>query len=189
MPLALARTIAVPGATAQEVPAAPEHDHDPAPAPVAGGLDATAVRRSWDAVLEAAKARKKTTHALLLNAQVVELAGRTVTLAFTTAALLRQFQSSTNTDVLKEAFQTVLGAELDIACTVAGAPATPAAGSPVTSPARAGQPAEDGFAPGDEEVPEDPDLPRPPRADSGEDAALKLVQQQLGGRVVGTLGD
>ncbi len=184
-------TTAVPGAADQPPPYQPEHGHDPAPAvvPVPGGLDVTAVRRSWDAVLEAAKGRKKTTHALLLNAQVVELAGRTVTLAFTTAALLRQFQSSTNTDVLKEAFQTVLGAELDIACTVAGAPATPAAGSPVTSQARAAQPAEDGFAPGDEEVPEDPDLPRPPRADSGEDAALTLVQQQLGGRVVGTLGD
>ena len=184
-------TIAVPGSPDQPPPAAPEHGHDPAPAvaPVPGGLDVTAVRRSWDAVLEAAKARKKTTHALLLNAQVVELAGRTVTLAFTTAALLRQFQSSTNTDVLKEAFQTVLGAELEIACTVAGAPITPAAGSPGTSPARAARPAEEGFAPGDEEVPEDPDLPRPPRADSGEDAALKLVQQQLGGRVLGTLGD
>ena len=147
-----------------------------------GGLDVTAVRRSWDAVLEAAKARKKTTHALLLNAQVVELAERTVTLAFTTAALLRQFQSSTNTDVLKEAFQAVLGAELDIACTVAGAPSTPAAATPA-------RPAPDGFAPGDEEVPEDPDLPRPPRADSGEDAALTLVQEQLGGRVVGTIGE
>ncbi len=183
-------TIAVPGSPDPPSSAAPVHGHDPSPAVAAvpGGLDATALRRSWDAVLEAAKGRKKTTHALLLNAQVIELAGRTVTLAFTTAALLRQFQSSTNTDVLKEAFQAVLGADLDIACTVAGAPATPATGSNLASPTPAA-PAKDGFAPGDEEVPEDPDLPRPARADSGEDAALKLVQQQLGGRVVGTRGD
>ena len=183
-------TIAVPGSPDPPSSAAPGHGHDPSPAVAAvpGGLDATALRRSWDAVLEAAKGRKKTTHALLLNAQVIELAGRTVTLAFTTAALLRQFQSSTNTDVLKEAFQAVLGADLDIACTVAGAPATPATSSNLASPTPAA-PAKDGFAPGDEEVPEDPDLPRPARADSGEDAALKLVQQQLGGRVVGTRGD
>ncbi len=183
-------TIAVPGSPDPPSSAAPVHGHDPSPAVAAvpGGLDATALRRSWDAVLEAAKGRKKTTHALLLNAQVIELAGRTVTLAFTTAALLRQFQSSTNTDVLKEAFQAVLGADLDIACTVAGAAATPATGSNLASPTPAA-PAKDGFAPGDEEVPEDPDLPRPARADSGEDAALKLVQQQLGGRVVGTRGD
>ena len=183
-------TIAVPGSPDPPSSAAPVHGHDPSPAVAAvpGGLDATALRRSWDAVLEAAKGRKKTTHALLLNAQVIEVAGRTVTLAFTTAALLRQFQSSTNTDVLKEAFQAVLGADLDIACTVAGAPATPATGSNLASPTPAA-PAKDGFAPGDEEVPEDPDLPRPARADSGEDAALKLVQQQLGGRVVGTRGD
>ena len=183
-------TIAVPGSPDPPSSAAPGHGHDPSPAVAAvpGGLDATALRRSWDAVLEAAKGRKKTTHALLLNAQVIELAGRTVTLAFTTAALLRQFQSSTNTDVLKEAFQAVLGADLDIACTVAGAPATPATSSNLASPTPAA-PAKDGFAPGVEEVPEDPDLPRPARADSGEDAALKLVQQQLGGRVVGTRGD
>ena len=180
-------TTAVPGAAGQPTAAAPEHGHDPAlaVAPVPGGLDATAVRRAWDAVLEAAKGRKKTTHALLLNAQVVELAGRTVTLAFTTAALLRQFQSSTNTDVLKEAFQTVLGADLDIACTVAGAPVPPT----TAGTARSASPAQDGFAPGDEEVPEDPDLPRSARADNAEDAALKLVQQQLGGRVVSTRGD
>jgi len=168
----------------------PEHGHDPAAsgAPTPGGLDAVAVRRSWDAVLEAAKERKKTTHALLLNAQVVELTGRTVTLAFTTAALLRQFSSSTNAEVLAEAFQVVLGADLEVSCTVAGA-------VPAAAPDQAGRskrpvrPAYDGFAPGDEEVPEDPDLPTAGRVVAGEDAALALVAEQLGGTVVGTIGD
>ncbi len=168
----------------------PEHGHDPAAsgAPTPGGLDAIAVRRSWDAVLEAAKERKKTTHALLLNAQVVELTGRTVTLAFTTAALLRQFSSSTNAEVLAEAFQVVLGADLEVSCTVAGAvPA--AAPDQVGRSKRPVRPAYDGFAPGDEEVPEDPDLPTAGRVVAGEDAALALVAEQLGGTVVGTIGD
>jgi len=187
---------AVPGAPAAVAAPAPtsaqdrepEHGHDPAPAgaPSSGGLDATAVRRSWEAVLEAAKERKKTTHALLLNAQVVELQGGTVTLAFTTAALLRQFSSSTNVDVLKEAFTAVLGPDLEVSCTVAGAAAAPVEAA---SSRRAAPPAYDGFAPGDEEVPEDPDLPVATRAVAGEDAALKLVAEQLGGTVVGTIGD
>ena len=41
---------------------------------------------------------------------------------------------------------------------------------------------------GDEAVPEDPDAPPPPEAARGEDAALRLVEQELGGRVVGTVG-
>ena len=48
-------------------------------------------------------------------------------------------------------------------------------------------PTYDGFAPGDEAEPEDPDAPAPERSVGGEDAALKLVAEQLGGTVVGTL--
>ncbi|MCW2723092.1 MAG: hypothetical protein JWN35_13, partial [Frankiales bacterium] len=50
-------------------------------------------------------------------------------------------------------------------------------------------PAYDGFAPGDEAAPEDPDAPQSDRVLHGEDAALRLVEQELGGKVVGTLGD
>ena len=149
------------------------------PPPVPGELDATAVRRAWDAVLEAAKERRKTTHALLLNASVASLDGRTLTLAVTTAALIRQFQMGINVDVLRESLQAVLGLDVQIACVVAGDP-LPAAGRP------AGPPAREGFAPGDEAVAEDPDAPRAERQVSGEDAALALVADQLGGTVVRT---
>jgi len=149
------------------------------PLPVPGELDATAVRRAWDAVLEAAKERRKTTHALLLNASVASLDGRTLTLAVTTAALIRQFQMGINVDVLRESLQAVLGLDVQIACVVAGDP-LPAAGRP------AGPPVREGFAPGDEAVAEDPDAPRAERQVSGEDAALALVADQLGGTVVST---
>jgi DNA polymerase-3 subunit gamma/tau len=62
-----------------------------------------------------------------------------------------------------------------------------AAGPTPPAPAAAGR--YDGFAPGDEVLPDDPDAPEPPPRVSGEDAALLLVQSELGGRVVGTLGE
>ena len=164
----------VPSDQTPEVGRAPQ-----VPPSVPGELDATAVRRAWDAVLEAAKERRKTTHALLLNASVASLDGRTLTLAVTTAALIRQFQMGINVDVLRESLQAVLGLDVQIACIVAGDP-LPAAGQ------SAGPPAREGFAPGDEAVAEDPDAPRAERQVSGEDAALALVADQLGGTVVST---
>ena len=153
----------------------------PVQAQAAGGMDVTALRGSWIAVLAAANERKRVTKALLDNAQVLELKGRTLTLAFTTAALSRQFQGGSNIDVLKESLQAVLGLDVDVQLVVAGeAPApTPDAPSPPV--------AQDGFAPGDEIEPEDPDLPKPERQPAGQDAALKLVADQLGGTVVGTV--
>jgi len=156
-------------------------------------MDAIALRRSWDAVLDAANERKRATKALLLNAQVLELSGRTLTLAFSTAALSRQFQSSTNVDVLKESLLTVLGLDVDVQLVVAGE-ALPSASAKATATATATatpgavQPPVaapyEGFAPGDEIEPEDPDLPKPDRQVAGEDAALQLVADQLGGTVV-----
>jgi len=97
---------------------------------------------------------------------------------------MRQFQNGVSADVLKEALQASLGIALDIACVVhedAVAEAT-AADAPA--------PATDGFAPGDEPVAEDPDAPAPPDAGlHGEDAALRLVESELGGKVLGPAGD
>jgi DNA polymerase-3 subunit gamma/tau len=133
--------------------------------------------------------RKRTTEALLLNAQVLDVQGKTVTLGFNTAPLMRNFSQGTNIDVLKEALQEVLGLEATIELTTAGAPA-PAPASPPASeaappPAPAPPaPAYDGLAPGDEIEPEDPDNPQGERIAAGEDAALALVRDQLGGTVV-----
>ena len=122
--------------------------------------------------------------------------GRTATLSFTHAPILRAFQSSTGVDVLKEALRETLGADLEIACVV-GTGEAPAAvhepagrgGGPAPRPEPRG-PRYDGFAPGDEAVPDDPDAPPPPQsAVSGEDAALRLLQTELGGQVVRTTGE
>ncbi len=171
---------------------APVSDAAPAatPAPVAGGLDAGALRASWDTVLGAVKTAKRTAHAQLADATVSAVEGKTLVLAFQHAPILRQFQAGTGPDVLKEALQSVLGASLDLRCVLhdslpahAASRPAPAAGAPAAPPP---PPVHEGFAPGDEAVPDDPDAPPPPPVERGEDAALRLVVDQLGGRVVST---
>jgi DNA polymerase III subunit gamma/tau len=178
-------TPAVPGeAAAAPATAAPEQTDVPA-AP--GGLDAAALRRSWDAVLDAVKASKRVTHARLLDAQVLAVSGRRLQLGFSTPTLAKQFQEGVHIDVLKEALVASVGADLDVQCTVAGAAPTPA---PTTAAPPTPAPAYDGFAPGDEAVADDPDEPAPAGPVlHGEDAALALVQSELGGKVVETSGE
>ena len=166
----------------------------PPQAPAAGGLDAAALRAGWDQVLAAVKSRKRTAHAQLADAQVASVTGRTLVLAFQHAPILRQFQAGTGPDVLREALQESLGADLDLSCVLhdglhsaasAGARpgVAPAPGRAVTAPAY------DDFAPGDEAVPDDPDAPPPAQEHRGEEAALRLVVDQLGAQVVSTTGD
>ena len=172
----------------------------------AGGLDAAALRAAWDQVLAAVKARKRTAHAQLADAQVVSVSGRALVLSFLHAPILRQFQAGTGPDVLREALQESLGADLDLTCvlheSLGGHGAAPvlagsgsggpgsggsgAAGSGSAGPAAAPPYAD--FAPGDEAVVDDPDA-APERAHRGEDAALRLVVDQLGGQVVSTTGE
>jgi len=155
-----------------------------APAPSgAGGLDAAALRTAWTDVLVAVKERKRTAHAQLADAQVKEVTGRTLVLGFQHAPILRQFQASTGPDVLREALQASLGADLDVTCVLHDT----RTGSAPPEPAPDATSAE--FAPGDEVVPEDPDAPPPPGQARGEDAALELVKTELGGRVVSSTSE
>ena len=155
--------------------------------PATGGLDAAALRSAWNEVLAAVKTRKRTAHAQLADAQVAQLTGRTLVLAFQHAPILRQFQASTGPDVLKEALQASLGADLDLTCVLHDTLGGPA---PATAPrATPAAPAYPDFAPGDEAVPDDPDAPPVPEAARGEAATLELVKSKLGGTVISTTGD
>jgi DNA polymerase-3 subunit gamma/tau len=151
------------------------------------------LRRSWDAVLDAVKERKRVTHARLLDAQVLDVRGRTASIGFSTPTLAKQFAEGVHIEVLREALIAAVGADLEVQCTVAGAAAaapapTPSSGS--SAPAAPAPPVHDGFAPGDEAEPEDPDAPAPPDpVRHGEDAALRLIESELGGKVVGTVGE
>ena len=144
-------------------------------------------------MLAAVKSRKRTAHAQLADAQVASVAGRTLVLAFQHAPILRQFLAGTGPDVLREALQESLGADLDLSCVLHdGLHAAPPRGAGSTgapSGRAAAAPPYADFAPGDEAVPDDPDAPPPPEAHRGEDAALRLVVDQLGAQVVSTTGD
>jgi hypothetical protein len=91
------------------------------------------------------------------------------------------FEEGTNTAVLKSALQTLLGLDVDLSL-VAGAQAPQAQEAP--APAAPAVPSYEGLAPGDEIEPVDPEAPAPERPVHGEDAALALLQDQLGGRVI-----
>ncbi|GAC1322361.1 MAG: hypothetical protein NVSMB13_00610 [Mycobacteriales bacterium] len=199
-PPAAAPPAAKPAPAATPPPAAPPAPAatPPAGAPVsaveeaAGGpLDAAAVRRVWADVLDAVKVRRRTARALLQDAQVSEVRGRSMTLSFQHATLARQFAGAENTAVLCEALKEVLGVEWQVECVVDGAAGGAAASvvpgsgqaaptSPATSP--------EGFAPGDEpgDEPGEDEPSAAPRL-SGEEAALALIQSGLGARVIGEL--
>jgi len=168
---------ATPGGTAEAAAAEPVAADAAAP----GGLDTTALRRSWDAVLDAAGKESRKTQALLRSAQVLSLSGRALTVGFPSGQLVRMFEEGTNTAVLKSALQTLLGLDVDLSL-VAGAQAPQAQEAP--APAAPAVPSYEGLAPGDEIEPVDPEAPAPERPVHGEDAALALLQDQLGGRVI-----
>jgi DNA polymerase-3 subunit gamma/tau len=158
------------------------------PQPGVGGLDAAALRREWDRVLAAVRDAKKSAYVALGSAQVAALDGRVLTLAFTNQGPMRNFQSGANVDYLRDAISALLGVDVEVRCVFAAAQGGPA--SPTDSGPTAPATVHEGFAPGDEAVAEDPDEPQPPAAARhGEDAALRLVESELGGRVVGTAGE
>ncbi|MBK5305557.1 MAG: DNA polymerase III subunit gamma and tau [Frankiaceae bacterium] len=159
------------------------------PQPGVGGLDAAALRREWDRVLAAVRDAKKSAYVALGSAQVASLDGRVLTLAFTNQGPMRNFQSGANVDYLRDAISELLGVDVEVRCQFTAAPGAAEVGvagaRTTTAP-----PVHEGFAPGDEAVAEDPDEQSSavPAVD-GEDAALRLVESELGGRVVGTVGE
>ena len=187
---AVART-GGPAAPAPEAPAAataPAGRASAATAPggaaAGGGIDAAAVRRVWSDVLDAVRVRKRTTHALLLNAQVTTVEERDMAVSFNTAPLARQFSQGVNVDLLREALLEILGVDWSITITVGGA-ADDQATAPAGVPRPAGQPTRPAdFAAGDE--PTDHEEPEQTSGrQSGEDAAVALLKSGLGAQVIG----
>jgi DNA polymerase-3 subunit gamma/tau len=179
-------TAAVPGGP--DTPGTADSDAAPAPAaPAPGGLDATALRRSWDAVLDRLKNLKRAAWVALQEAQVQSVEGNVLTLAFVRTGNEKGFSAGAGPDYLNDALREVLGVSFDIrTCVLAdGAPAPAPSARAAAAPA-APPPAYTGLAPGDEIEPVDPDEPPAERAVVGEDAALALVQDQLGATVVRT---
>ncbi len=169
-------------------------------APAANGpVDAAAVRRLWPDVLAAVKRRTNVTFALLgQEAQVVDVDDRVLTLRLSTQPLKRVFEEKSNhAEVTQEALREVFGIdrELRIVAGEGDRAAGPERGSgsadsrsggigqgvaaAASDSAGAGTGTENGFDPGDE--PSDDDPP----AESADEAAMSLLRDGLGAKVIG----
>ncbi|WP_189156437.1 DNA polymerase III subunit gamma and tau [Lentzea pudingi] len=127
-----------PAAVQAPAPVVPAATPQPAaPAPVSGGMDATAVRRIWSELLAAVRATSRSTEAMLTNATVGEVDGNVVTITHTSAPLARRLAESRNTEAIATALAAVLGGTWQVRCTH-GAPGATAQAS---TPAKVARPA------------------------------------------------
>jgi DNA polymerase III subunit gamma/tau len=183
-----------PRAAAESAPAprggepTPVVSANPEPTADDGELTTTDVRRMWPELLSVVKKHKRTTEALLKNAQVHQLTNGVLTLSTSSPALARRLGDDLNKDVIREALNELLGVRWRVDAVVEGAAA---AAGPAVPPeqareaARAAEAAEarelmaeraaDVSAGGDRE---------PEPVVDPEQAALSLLRAQLGARPV-----
>ncbi len=165
------------------------------PVVASGDVDAAAVRRVWEQVLDALSKRSKTTRALLLNASVTAVTSTELTLCFKDSPLVGIFEKDAHPDNVAAALRDVLGVTwkvkavfkdeagecVDDARAADAAVAAPRPAAPVPA-------ATEDFAPGDEPEPE-------PESEGGaaeqaaprrteEDPAVALLRSGLGAQVI-----
>lgn len=100
-------------------PATPPQPERPAPPAASGGvMDAAAVRRIWPEVLEVVKQRRRTTHALLVNATVSAVEADTLVLSITSAPLSRLLTEDINLEHIRAALHQVVGGDWKVRCVV-----------------------------------------------------------------------
>ncbi|HEX3908768.1 MAG TPA: DNA polymerase III subunit gamma and tau [Mycobacteriales bacterium] len=151
----------------------------------AGGVDAAAIRRLWDDVLEAVKQRSRVAFTMLSQyATVIDADSRSVTLEFTPSLFAKQFEEG-KAEVFRQALKEVAGLDLALKTVGGAAPAPPATstgGTTRSAPAIELEP-----EPDDVEVDlSDPAQPAAGRQDP-QDAALALLQDGLGAQVIGEI--
>jgi DNA polymerase-3 subunit gamma/tau len=181
-----------PRAAAESAPAPRGGEPTPlvsADPPAADGeLTTTDVRRVWPELLAVVKRHKRTTEALLKNAQVHQLANNVLTLSTPSPALARRLGDDLNKDVIREALNELLGVRWRVDAMVEGAGA-PSAAPVAPEVARAAAQAA--------EAAEASELMAERAADTGdtgsrteepavdpEQAALSLLRAQLGAHPV-----
>nr|WP_204332139.1 DNA polymerase III subunit gamma and tau [Geodermatophilus sabuli] len=160
---------------------------DPGPPPGEGELTTSDVRRVWPELLTVVRRHKRTTEALLKNAQVHDLTNGVLTLSTASPALARRLADDLNKDVLREALNELLGVRWRIDAVVEGAArpgAEPVAPEAAREAARAAEAAEASELMA-ERAAEGPggDREAEPAVDP-EQAALSLLRAQLGARPI-----
>jgi DNA polymerase-3 subunit gamma/tau len=159
-----------------------------------GELTTADVRRIWPELMGVVKRHKRTTEALLKNAQVHDLTAGVLTLSTTSPALSRRLGDDLNKDVIREALNELLGVRWRVATVVDGGDAAPGGGRDAPQgppPTRqetqraqyAAQSAEADalMAEGAAEPTDGTDAPPPV---DPEQAALQLLRTQLGAHPV-----
>jgi DNA polymerase III subunit gamma/tau len=152
-----------------------------------GELTTSDVRRIWPELLSVVKRHKRTTEALLKNAQVHQLTGGVLTLSTQSPALARRISDDLNKDVLREALNELLGVRWRVEAVVEGAAAPAGAKVSVAEAREAARAAEEReerelVAQHDAEAAGAP-VDDTPVVDP-EQAALSLLRAQLGARPV-----
>jgi DNA polymerase-3 subunit gamma/tau len=152
-----------------------------------GERNTSDVRRIWPELLSVVKRHKRTTEALLKNAQVHQLTGGVLTLSTQSPALARRISDDLNKDVLREALNELLGVRWRVEAVVEGAAAPAGAKVSVAEAREAARAAEEReerelVAQHDAEAAGAP-VDDTPVVDP-EQAALSLLRAQLGARPV-----
>ena len=152
--------------------------------PIGGpaALDTAGVRQRWPEVLEAVKRRRRTTHALLMNASVQSVGDGVLVLAISTLPLSRLLADEANLGGVRGAVRDVLGVEWQVRVVVEGGPepaTSPAAGPTSPSPPQ-DDPRDDDPGPPDD-LPDSP--PTSERADPVQ-TAISLLESRLGARQI-----
>ena len=167
--------------------------------PVSDQLDAAAVRRVWQALLDAVREQSRATQVLFSNSTASAVEGDTLVLSLPTAPLARRLGEERNLEMIKRALRSVLGVDWNVRCEHTGANTGPAGvQSPQRSPDRpAGKRSElpprsaDHGMPPPPEPPdfEEPSMPASPHDEpihsaplDPEQVALELLAEQLGAR-------
>ncbi len=156
-------------------PAAPA-----APAP-GGEPNAAAVRSVWSTVREKVRQRSRTIDVMLAGAIVRAVDGDTLVLDHESSPLAKRLTEQRNADIIREALKDVLGVNWKIRCE-AGGPAPSAAPEPSRPAAEPGPSAATTRSEEADMMAEAADDPADaPRRDP-EEAALELLQNELGAR-------
>jgi DNA polymerase-3 subunit gamma/tau len=149
---------------------------------VGGELTAAAVRSMWTTVREKVRQRSRTTEVMLAGAIVLAVEGDTLVLSHESAPLAKRLVEQRNSDVIREALKDALGVDWKIRCE-SGAAAPAAAPKPDSPAPSAPAPPDD-----DEEdmlAEAGSDTSEVTRRDP-EEAALELLQNELGARRIDT---
>ncbi len=126
---------------AAQPPVPPPLAPEAKPAPVSGQLDAGAVRRVWQALLDAVREQSRATQALFSNSTASAVEGSTLVLTLPTAPLARRLGEERNVEIIRRALHTVLGVDWQVRCEHTGSHTGPSgAQQPQRSPERAVRP-------------------------------------------------